>query len=140
MRHVYRVSGPQELVHYLQKLVNEINYDMKVGRSVSTASDHWPFYLQGIPATTFAAYRTPAEVARVGRGWTHTSADTLDKVDPKALKDAVMVLAQSLIHLAEEPNLIAKKTAVKEIVNNLEKSGTADTLRIQLKWHPDSIR
>ena len=67
-------------------------------------------------------------------------ADTLDKVNPKHLKDAAMVLAQSLVHLANEDGPIAERTHVDEIVRKLEESGTAETLRVQLKWHPDSIR
>ncbi|MGD2201285.1 MAG: M20/M25/M40 family metallo-hydrolase [Candidatus Bathyarchaeota archaeon] len=138
--HVYRVSGPDPLIDYLQSLVDNINYQMKVTRSSSTASDHWPFYLQGIPATSLSSYRSPAEVARVGRGWTHTSADTIDKVNPKYLKDAALVLAQSLIHLAKEPGEIAERTPPEEIVKRLEENGIADILKIQLKWHPESIR
>jgi len=138
--HVFRVSGPESLVGYLQNLVDEMNYEMRVAKSSSAASDHWPFYLQGIPATTLSAYRSPAEVARLGRGWGHTSADTLDKVDPKHLKDAAMVLAQSLVHLANEGGVIAERTPVEEIVKRLEETGMAETLRVQLKWHPDSIR
>jgi hypothetical protein len=76
----------------------------------------------------------------VGRGWTHTSADTIDKVDPKYLKDAAMVLAQSLIRLANEPGEIAERTLKEEIVGKLENSGVAEILRVQLKWHPESIR
>jgi Zn-dependent M28 family amino/carboxypeptidase len=113
---------------------------MRVARSSSSASDHWPFYLQGIPAVSLSAYRSPAEVARLGRGWGHTSADTLDKVNPKHLKDAAMVLAQSLVHLANKEETIAERTPVDEIVRKLEESGTAEILRVQLKWHPESIR
>ena len=138
--HVYRVYGPDSLAGYLQDLAGMMNYNMKVGRAMAASSDHWPFYFQGIPATSLSGYRSPAEVARVGRGWTHTSADTLDKVNPKNLKDAAMVLAHSLIHLANEPDNIAERTPVEEIVRRLEESGMADILRVQLKWHPDSIR
>ncbi|UCH56772.1 MAG: M20/M25/M40 family metallo-hydrolase [Candidatus Bathyarchaeota archaeon] len=138
--HVYRVSGPEHLVGYLQGLVDRMNYDMRVVKSSSAASDHWPFYLQGVPAVTLSAYRGFEEVARVGRGWGHTSADTLDKVNPKHLKDAAMVLAQSLVHLANEEGVIAERTPVDEIVMRLEKSGMVETLRIQRKWHPGSIR
>jgi Zn-dependent M28 family amino/carboxypeptidase len=138
--HVYRVSGPKSLVEHLQSLTDKMNYKMNVGTSSSSASDHWPFYMQGIPAVSLSSYRSPAEVARVGRGWTHTTADTLDKVDPKRLKDAAMVLAHSLIHLANDPETIAERTSISDIVKKLEDNGTADILRIQLKWHPDSIR
>jgi len=137
--HIYRVSGPNSLAGYLQGLVDKMNYKMKGGKSSSSASDHYPFYLQGIPAVTLSGYRSPAEVATVGRGWTHTSTDTLDKVDPKRLKDAAMVLAHSLIQLANEPGAIAEMTPVGEIVKRLEENGTAEILKVQLKWHPESI-
>ncbi len=138
--HVFRVSGPDSLVGYLQNLVDGMNYEMRVAKSSSAASDHWPFYMQGIPAVTLSAYRSPDEVARLGRGWGHTSADTLDKVNPKHLKDAALVLAHSLIQLADEPGTIAPRTPIEEIVSRLEESGLAETLRVQLKWHPHSIR
>jgi len=138
--HVYRVYGPDSLQDYLQGLAGRMNYTMKVGRAMTASSDHWPFYMQGIPAASLSGYRSPSEVARVGRGWTHTSADTIDKVNPKNLKDAAMVLAHSLIYLANEPGIIAERTPVEEIVKRLEESGMADILRVQLKWHPDSIR
>ncbi|MFQ6052945.1 MAG: M28 family metallopeptidase, partial [Candidatus Bathyarchaeia archaeon] len=140
LRHGFRVSGPQELIGYLQSLADEIGYRMRVEPSLSAASDHWPFYMQGIPAATFAATRDPAEVARVGRGWGHTSADTLDKVDPRGLKEGAATLAQFLIRLADEPGAIAERTPIEEIVAYLEEKGLAKTLRIQKKWHPDSIR
>jgi Zn-dependent M28 family amino/carboxypeptidase len=140
LRHHYRVTGPEELVNYLQDMVDSMNYDMNVVKSLTAASDHWPFYMQGIPAVTLSTHRTPSEVARVGRGWTHTSADTLDKVDRKGLKDAALVLAHSLINLANEPKSIARHMDINEIIDHLERTGMAETLRIQKKWHPESIR
>jgi hypothetical protein len=140
LRQVFNVTGPDELMGYLQGIADGIGYDMAVKRSMSASSDHWPFYMQGVPAVTLSTYRTPEEVARVGRGWTHTSADTLDKVDPKALKDAAMLLAHSLLLLAEEPDTIARRITLEEIVERLESTGMAETLRIQKKWHPESVR
>ena len=96
--------------------------------------------MQGIPSISLSSYRSPSEIARVGRGWTHTSADTIDKVYPKNLKDAAMVLAHALIIIANKPEKIAERIPHEEILNRLEKNGIADILRIQLKWHPDSIR
>lgn len=138
--HVYKITGPDSLIDYLQNLVDKINYNMKVVKSSSQSSDHWPFYMQGIPTVTLLGYRSPADVARLGRGWSHTSADTLDKVNPKHLKDGAMILAQSLIHLANEQDTIVEKTTIDKIVKHLEESGQAETLRVQLKWHPNTIR
>jgi Zn-dependent M28 family amino/carboxypeptidase len=140
LKHGFNVSGPPELGKYLQEIADKIGYQMRIDESVSAASDHWPFYMQGIPATTYGATRDPAEVARTGRGWGHTSADTLDKVDPRGLQEGAAVLAQFLIHLANDTGTIAERKSVEEIVQILEEKSLAKTLRIQKKWHPDSIR
>jgi hypothetical protein len=42
--------------------------------------------------------------------------------------------------LANEPSEIAEKTPIKDIVKRLEEKGQAALLKIQLKWHPNSIR
>ena len=38
------------------------------------------------------------------------------------------------------PGAVAEMTPVGEFVKRLEKNGTAKILKIQLKWHPESIR
>lgn len=143
-RHRFAVYGPMELVPYLEAISREINYPMNITTPLGAASDHWPFFMAGIPAAGFAA--GPPDplagmvTAALGRGFGHTSADTVDKVDPRGLKEASMVLAQFLLRIATEERPIAKHTPVKEIVRRLEERGEAEALRIQKKWHPDSIR
>jgi len=115
---------------------------MNVRTSVSTASDHWPFYMQRVPAVSYASTADPvvaAMVAAQGRGFGHTSADTVDKVDHRGLKEAAMVLAQFLVKLANM-DVISKRMSMKEIVDYLERGGVAEELRIQKKWHPETAR
>lgn len=100
--------------------------------------------MAGIPATTFAAgpsdpLQASAQAA-LGRGFGHTSADTLDKVDPRGLKEASMVLAQFLLRIANDDEPAARHTPTESILRRLEESGEAEALKIQKKWHPESIR
>jgi len=143
-RHRFAVYCPLELVQYLEGISKEINYPMTIPTPLGAASDHWPFFMAGIPAIGFAAGPpdplTGAVVAALGRGFGHTSADTVDKVDPRGLKEASMVLAQFLLRIASEEKPTAGHTPVEEIVKRLEERGEAEALQIQKKWHPDTIR
>jgi len=141
-RHTFRVSGPSELVKSLGAIAKEIGYPMDVGSSVSTASDHWPFYMQQVPSVSYASAPDPmvaSIVAAQGRGFGHTSADTVDKVDHRGLKEAAMVLAQFVIRLANMDE-ISRRMSLKETVEYLEQRGVAEELRIQKKWHPEKAR
>jgi len=143
-RHRFAVYGPLGLVPYLEKITKEINYPMTIPTPLGAASDHWPFFMAGIPAVGFAAGApdplSGAVAAALGRGFGHTSADTVDKVDPRGLKEASMVLAQFLLRIANEEKPIAEHTPPEAILKRLEEKGEAEALRIQKKWHPDTIR
>ena len=68
------------------------------GRPISVSdrphpySDHWPFLREGVPALQLHSHRS-AEGGRWERGWTHTRADTRDKVDPRTLREHAMLAA-----------------------------------------------
>ncbi|MFB6304815.1 MAG: M28 family peptidase [Haloferacaceae archaeon] len=58
-------------------------------------SDQWPFVRRGVPALQLHSRREER-----GRGWTHTAADTRDKVDPRDLREHAMLTALLLVDLA----------------------------------------
>lgn len=99
-RHTFRVSGPPELVETLQTISKEMGYPMRVETALSTASDHWPFYMQSVPTASLSSATEPAALA-LGRGFGHTSADTVNKVDHRGLKEGALVSAQFLMRLAD---------------------------------------
>jgi hypothetical protein len=76
----------------------------------------------------------------VGRGWGHTTADMMDKVDPRNMQEGVMVLARLVLRLANQTEKIAEHTPLEEIIALLEKKGMKRTLEVQKKWHPHSTR
>ncbi|MCW3991566.1 MAG: aminopeptidase, partial [Candidatus Bathyarchaeota archaeon] len=95
--------------------------------------------LQGVPTIYMHAEPSPQRLI-VGRGWGHTSADTMDKVDPRNLQEGAMVLARLLIRLANQEKRIAEHTPQAEIIKHLEETGMKKILMIQKKWHPHSVR
>lgn len=62
-------------------------------------SDHWPFLHRGVPSLQLHSQR-PGEGGRWERGWTHTRADTRDKVDARNLREHAMLVALLVRELA----------------------------------------
>lgn len=63
-------------------------------------SDHWPFLREGVPAL-----QLHSESGERGRGWTHTRADTRDKVDRRNLRTHAMLAALLVCELAGADDL-----------------------------------
>jgi Zn-dependent M28 family amino/carboxypeptidase len=58
-------------------------------------SDQWPFVRRGVPAL-----QLHSDSGERGRGWTHTAADTRDKVDARILREHAMLTALLVRELA----------------------------------------
>jgi Zn-dependent M28 family amino/carboxypeptidase len=135
----FTVYQPDDLKDYLSIIVKDINYPMTITQGTSAASDHWPFYMQGVP-TMYMHAEPSLQRLVVGRGWGHTSADTMEKVDPRNLQEGAMVAARLLIRLATKKDKIADHTSLEKIINKLEQIRMKQTLEVQKKWHPHSVR
>jgi Zn-dependent M28 family amino/carboxypeptidase len=133
----FTVYQPPEFKKWLRVFLKQINYPTQILEGTSAASDHWPFYLQGVP--TIYLHEEPSYRQLIeGRGWGHTSADTMDKVDPRNLQEAAMIMARLLLRIATQEEKIASHTPHEKILEHLEEIGMRKTLEIQKKWHPES--
>jgi aminopeptidase YwaD len=92
-----RVCGFPELVEHFQAIGREIKYEFDVKDQISMYADHFPFSVAGVPSGTLGSRPQPG---MVGRGWGHTPADTVDKVNPKALQAAAALTARLLLRIA----------------------------------------
>ncbi|MBN2334665.1 M20/M25/M40 family metallo-hydrolase [Candidatus Bathyarchaeota archaeon] len=135
----FTVYQPPSMKEWLEEFIEEVKYPTQVIEGTSAASDHWPFYMQGVPAIYMHAEPSIQQLI-VGRGWGHTTADMMDKVDPRNLHEGAMLLARLLLRLATQKEKIAEHTPLKEIVKHLEETGMRKTLEVQLKWHPEAPR
>jgi Zn-dependent M28 family amino/carboxypeptidase len=135
----FTLFQPMSLKDKFEEFADEIGYPMTVSTGTSAASDHWPFYMHGIPTVTMGAEPSPARLI-VGRGWGHTTADMMDKVDPRNLQEGLMVIARLVLRLANQEEKIADHTPLGEILAHLEMTGMKNILKIQKKWHPYSTR
>ncbi|SNR64152.1 M28 family peptidase [Halorubrum vacuolatum] len=69
-------------------------------------SDHWPFVQRGVAA---AQARSTSDDS--GRGWGHTHGDTLDKLDPRDLRDLSVLCAAGIAKLAESDRPIDERSS-----------------------------
>jgi Zn-dependent M28 family amino/carboxypeptidase len=76
----------------------EMALDFAVGQSVNAHSDHFPFFMAGVPTGGIQS----AEGMSGGRGYGHTAYDTLDKVDLRSLREASTLAARLALRIASD--------------------------------------
>ena len=74
----------------------QMHAEMPVGQKVHSYSDHFPFFLKGVPSCHMGDPEAPPS----GRGFGHTAYDTLDKVKLENLRAASAVGARVALRCA----------------------------------------
>ena len=94
----------------------QMHAEMPVGQKVHSYSDHFPFFLKGVPSCHMGDPEAPPG----GRGFGHTAYDTLDKVKLENLRAASAVGARIALRCANADDFPAKRRtdeAVQKIVD-----------------------
>jgi hypothetical protein len=97
----------------------EMAHRFEVGQSVSAHSDHYPFFMAGVPTGGIQS----AERSLAGRGWGHTRYDTVDKVEQDDLREASTLAARLLLRIADAedwPAAHRTKEEVREVLDSPE--------------------
>ena len=94
-------------------------------------SDHWPFTQWGVPG-----YHAYGKSEGSGRGWGHTHADTLDKLQVRDLREQAILLGALTVHVAAEAVEIPHKEP-DEIAEALEDEDLAEGMKITGDWPYD---
>jgi Zn-dependent M28 family amino/carboxypeptidase len=84
-----------EIANFIGNFSCTLDHPLSVKNEISEHSDHWPFVKKSIPG-----FLVSSENNEEGRGWGHTTADTLDKLDIRDLKQNIIVLLQLTLKLA----------------------------------------
>ena len=70
---------------------------LSTGDTISPHGDQWAFVQEGIPAVM-----TSTTSGQSGRGWGHTHADTLDKLDERDLREMAAFVAEAVFRFASD--------------------------------------
>jgi Zn-dependent M28 family amino/carboxypeptidase len=82
----------------LETWSEEMALSFEVAQRTSAFSDHFPFFMAGVPTGGMQS----ADLSLAGRGYGHTQYDTADKVDMKCLREAATLAARLVLRFASE--------------------------------------
>lgn len=126
----FNLQNCPELVPAFQALSSPLAVDIAVAEHPVPFSDQFPFTLQGLPS----AFIATAGIGGV-RGWGHTSADTLDKVDLQSIRMTAATVARLALRLANDlGSWPGRRRSSDEVKSALQKSGLEPLLRVQGVW------
>jgi len=91
--------GSDELGALAEETFSAVDHPLEVQDRPHPYSDHWPFLRRGIPALQVHSQAGDATGAW-DRGWTHTRADTRDKIDRRTLREHAMLVTLLVRELA----------------------------------------
>lgn len=130
----FSFNGLDDVEALLRQIAKATRYPLKLTEKIFTASDHFPFLMQGVPAITMTAHE---ENRALGRGYGHTAMDTLDKVNEREMKESAMVAARVLLRLAQHDGSVGRHRTAEEIKQLFIAQDLEQPLRAQDKWHFD---
>jgi len=87
-----------DLESCIERWREEMALEFAVGQTVTAYSDHFPFFMAGVPTGGMQS----AERSLAGRGYGHTQYDTVDKVDLADLRGASTLAARLALRMASE--------------------------------------
>jgi Zn-dependent M28 family amino/carboxypeptidase len=89
--------------------------------------DQWAMVQEGVPGVM-----VHSESDESGRGWGHTHADTLDKLDVRDLRDLAATLTSVVVTLAEQDRQIESKS-VRQIRDEIDQ-GNETEMKMTGRW------
>jgi len=95
-----QTHGFEPLGAAVEAVADEFDVPVDVDDGVSVFSDQWAFVQRGVPGA--AVRSVPTRTDRrwgLGRLWSHTHADTLDKLDPRDLRELATPIAATVAEL-----------------------------------------
>jgi Zn-dependent M28 family amino/carboxypeptidase len=100
----FTTHGFDELAATIETVADRLDHPVTTNPRQGPHSDHWPFVKWGVPGT-----HVMSETESEGRGWGHTFADTLDKLESRDLREQAVILTELVVELAGEDVAIEYK-------------------------------
>jgi Zn-dependent M28 family amino/carboxypeptidase len=115
-----------ELTDAADRVADRMDHPISTVPRMVPHSDHWPFVQWGVPG-----YMVSSESQERGRGWGHTSADTLDKLEARTLREQAILLTELVVEVAsgdvdiahEDPAVIAEYLEAEDQATGMKKTG-----------------
>ncbi|WP_135826674.1 M28 family peptidase [Halorussus ruber] len=111
-----------------EEVADDFGHPVKTIPEQGPHSDHWPYVKWGVPG-----FHVMSETGDEGRGWGHTYADTLDKLEVRDLREQAIVLTELTVLLAGD-EFEAERKDPEEIAAALEDDDLAEGMKIIGDW------
>ena len=89
-----------------ETVTDELRVPVSVDTTVSPHGDQWAFAQEGVPGVMISS----TNPNKSGRGWGHTHADTLDKIDIRDLRSHAVAVGNAVCAAAEPGREIPSRT------------------------------
>ncbi|AXR81707.1 Aminopeptidase Y [Natrarchaeobaculum sulfurireducens] len=123
--------GFPELEAAAEDVADRFGHPIETIPRLGPHSDHWPFVQWGVPG-----YHVMSRTGNVGRGWGHTFADTLEKLEKRDLREQAILLTDLVVDLASD-DLPIEHRSPEAIAADLEAQNLAEGMQITGDWPYD---
>ena len=127
----FYAHGFDALGDAIDDVADRLDHPAYVTPELGPHSDHWPFVKWGVPGT-----HVYGKTAGDGRGWGHTHADTLDKLQQRDLREQAILLTELAVELASDDVNLPHRDP-DEIAAQLEAEDQAEGMRVTGDWPYD---
>ena len=107
----------------------QMHAEMPVGQKLNSYSDHFPYFLKGVPS----CHMGDPDASPSGRGFGHTAYDTLEKVKLEDLRAASAVGARIALRCANADDFPAKRRDSEAVQKIVDTDPGLEGYRISLK-------
>jgi Zn-dependent M28 family amino/carboxypeptidase len=121
-------NGFEGLTAAVESVADRFDHPVATTPRLSPHSDHWPYVAWGVPG-----YHVTSQTGSRDRGWGHTRADTLDKLESRDLRESAILLTGLVVELADQSREVAHRDA-ESIADQLESEGFAEGMRVTGDW------
>jgi Zn-dependent M28 family amino/carboxypeptidase len=111
----------------VEDVADRLGHPVSVRPTPHPHSDHWPFVARGLPGLLVSS-----EGDDRGRGWGHTRADTLDKLERRTLRETAILLTPLVAALADADPIDRRSTDA--VAADLEREDLAEGMRVTGDW------
>ncbi|WP_254273109.1 M28 family peptidase [Haloarcula marina] len=110
----------------VESVADAFDHPLTASPEQSPHSDHWPFVRWGVPGI-----HVMSETGKLGRGWGHTHADTLEKLEVRTLREQAVLVTELALTLTETT---VDHRSPDDIAAALEAERLAEGMRITGDW------
>jgi Zn-dependent M28 family amino/carboxypeptidase len=122
--------GFDGLADAVEAVADRLDHPIDAPSGLNPHSDHWNFVAEGVPGVMVSS-----DSGDRGRGWGHTEADTLDKLEQRTFREQAILVTALVAHLvAADVDVDVAHRPREAIASELEAQNLAEGMRVTGDW------